>query len=319
MERSLNPMERSLNPNTIIKALEGTGITCRFVFVLESEAHRECRQVPRFSVGGPQAQLNPCVLPLDQLHEISRNDHSAINHPLGWSKLHHFIYVLEEDRDETGWEYRSDWSDGTPGEDDEQWSRVRKQGSANVRRRVWMTSVVKDEELAQAKEKVSEFLTTDTTEKSSRRIIKGELKRLESGMLGIGKKWQNRLIVLWDDKLEIFTAADADASKDARKKVDKVGEIAMKDVNCCRLYGHQLKSNNSDCVFSLRNSQNDDVVCLLDATDARAWKRWTTAISYQAATNCPKLNFPPFEYGPPSDDLSPSRVLVFGYVNMGYV
>ena len=133
--------ERNLNPTTIITALDGTGISCRFIFVLESEAHRECVQVPRFSVGGHLARLNPCVLPLADLHEISRNDHNAIIHPIGWNKLHHFIYVLGEDRDENGWEYRSDWSDGTPGEDDEQWCRVRKQGNANVRRRVWMASV----------------------------------------------------------------------------------------------------------------------------------------------------------------------------------
>ena len=55
-----------------------------------------------------------------------------------------------------------------------------------------MLYVVRDEEVVQAKDLVSSYLTTFTSESPTRRIIKGDLKRMESGMLGMGKKWQNR-------------------------------------------------------------------------------------------------------------------------------
>ena len=128
---------------TILNALEPHGIATRFIFVLECESHGSARKLGRFNVGGTHARKDPTKVPLSELHEITRADHDSIDLRAGWGKVHHFVYVIGQNTDENGWEYRSDWSDGVPGEDEEQWNKTRPT-KANVRRRLWMSSCVPD-------------------------------------------------------------------------------------------------------------------------------------------------------------------------------
>jgi len=139
-EESGEEERRFLTAEFVAKILKARNIICRFVFVLESEAKPEIRQIPRFTVGGPRANKNPLDTPLDDLYEVSRLDYSRIEIPPGWSKVHHFIYLLGDDRDDHGWEYRRDWSDGSVPEGQELWTNDAT--DRHVRRRMWMTSVV---------------------------------------------------------------------------------------------------------------------------------------------------------------------------------
>jgi hypothetical protein len=67
--------------------------------------------------------------------------------PNGWERIHQYIYVLQPNTDEHGWQYRSEWCEaGIITENDEQWVRTNAPG-LDVRRRLWMITVVKRDDV----------------------------------------------------------------------------------------------------------------------------------------------------------------------------
>ena len=102
-------MELASTPSVVfdtdtIHAALGSEILVRFIFVLEcDQLEKKSINLARFNIGGTRANRDPTKVPLNQLFEVSRNNHGAIDLRKGWSKLHHFIYVLGHHTDEHGW------------------------------------------------------------------------------------------------------------------------------------------------------------------------------------------------------------------------
>jgi len=71
-------------------------------------------------LAGPKACKDPRITPLTQLLGIS-NRNPEIQLPAGWLMLHQYIYIIQPNTDEAGWQYRSNWSDGIVTSRDEQW------------------------------------------------------------------------------------------------------------------------------------------------------------------------------------------------------
>mmetsp|Transcript_23543 Transcript_23543/g.21418 ORF Transcript_23543/g.21418 Transcript_23543/m.21418 type:complete len:1061 (-) Transcript_23543:928-4110(-) len=283
-----------INPQFVSAAL--TGITHRFVLVLECETrhygdpNKQTKFTPpRFSVGGPRANQDPRVVAVQQLLCITTNT-NEIQIPSGWEKVHQYIYVKHTNTDDHGWQYRSDWSVGVLSPQDEQWVGVNADGR-DVRRRLWMTTVVRRDDVIRAKRILSESLQKARTGV----ILQGELYKLEQGALS--KSWQRRLVRLFHDSLEFYSGNE------------KKGDLAFQGCDVKMLFGSQCPGR--DYAFSIRHP-NGTVGVLLDADSKEIRRRWVVAIGYQIALNWPDVNFPPFDYGPPVGDEGNGRVLICG-------
>jgi hypothetical protein len=67
------------------------------------------------------------------------------------------LLVFQQSTDERGWQYRSQWPQQALEPTDEQWSN-NNATNADVRRRLWMTTVVKRDDVLSAKRKISELI-----------------------------------------------------------------------------------------------------------------------------------------------------------------
>lgn len=103
--------------------------------------------------------------------------------------------------DDHGWQYRSDWSVGVLNPQDEQWVGVNADGR-DVRRRLWMTTVVRKDDMIRAKRILSETLQKSR----SGTILQGDLFKLEQGT--ISKSWVRRTVRLQHDALEFYSGND---------------------------------------------------------------------------------------------------------------
>lgn len=321
MSASLIP-KALLTHQTVIAALKPHNIKARFLFILEMKGDEG---VPRWAVGGSKSKVFPTYMPVAELKEINSFDHADVDIPPGWSKLHHFIYILGAGRDEHGWEYRSTWSNGKPADDEEQWKDYYQIN--DVQRRVWMTVAVKSEDLSNAKVIVSAYLTSQVV--VNRRLLKGDNRRKEPGFI-LGTAWNTRELVLSEDKIQVFPTpkvaqeeaeriAAADALPGPKAPIEdkpfdiNANEIPLRFVSFTRMYGAQVGAK-SDYVCSLKDKRSDNIACILDFADVGKWKKWIIPLHYCIAVNSPELEFTPFDYGPPCDDLAPHRVLVFGHL-----
>jgi hypothetical protein len=214
----------------------------------------------------------------------------------GWIKVHQYIYVLQHNTDDHGWQYRTEWSNGPLAQGDEPWVPVNQDGR-NVRRRLWMTTVVRQDDIVNAKRVLSEALQAHRQGS----IIQKELWRNEPNVLGMGATWQKRLAVLMDDKLDFFAT-------NASGALEKKGEVPLKDCVVKMLFG--LQCPGRDFAFSLRRPDGSGVI--LDAESREGRRRWVVHISYQLAIISPDVNFPPFDYGPPTGDEAATRILMCG-------
>jgi len=311
-----------LSYQSVSKALKPHEIKARFLFILEMKGGEN---TPRWTVGGHKSKVYPTHLPIAELKEINSFEHADVDVPPGWSKLHHFIYLLGTGRDEHGWEYRSKWSDGKPAETEEQWRGYYQVN--DVQRRVWMSVAVSSADLARAKEVVAAYLTSQLVE--NRRLLREDIRRKEPGFL-VGTAWKSRYLVLSEDKIQVFPharAAQDEATRIATTRaspatnvpqVEKpfdmnANEIPLRFVSFQRMYGPQ-GGTKSDYMCSLQDRRSDNIACILDFENEDKWKKWMIALRYAIAVNSPNLDFSPFDYGPPCDDLAPSRVLVFGHL-----
>jgi hypothetical protein len=202
MIRFSSENKNALTPGFVSTALEG--ITHRFLLVLECETrmYSEGQQPskhaivpPRFAIGGPRATIDPRVAKVEELMPLAKY---KLQLPDGWEKVHQYIYVLQPSTDEHGWQYRSEWSNGPLTDKDEQWVRSNAPG-LDVRRRLWMATVVSRDLVVAAKRRLAEAISSRVRGV----IMEGTLFRQEQGALM--KTWQKRHVVLTDDTIEIYT------------------------------------------------------------------------------------------------------------------
>jgi hypothetical protein len=247
---------------------------------------------PRFAIGGARATLDPRNAKVEDLLPLAKH---KLELPTGWEKVHQYIYVLQPTTDEHGWQYRSVWSDGPLKDGDELWTRTNAP-NLDVRRRLWMTTVVKRNELSTGKSKLSVALST----KKRGDIMEGELYRQESGALM--KSWTKRYVVLTDTALTVYTDAKEKGGK-------KLSELPLTGCEAKMLFGVQCPGR--EFAFSIRHT-NGNLLGLFDADNREVRRRWVVAIRYQLALLSPDVNFPPFDYGPPTGEEATTRVLMCG-------
>ena len=184
-----------------------------------------------------------------------------------------FSAVVQQNTDEHGWQYRSSWPRFALEPSDEQWSS-RNGPRADVRRRLWMTTVVKRDEVIAAKWKIAELIHS----RQRGVILSGPLLRLEDDPYH-GKAWVVRRAALYDERIELY---DEQTS-------EKVAELPI--------VGYQVKMLDG-YAFSLRTL--DGKQCTIFDTDSRETRRrWLVAITYQIAVRGPLMDFAPFPYAPP--------------------
>jgi hypothetical protein len=293
--------KNALTPGFVSQALEG--ITHRFLLVLECETrmYSEGQQPntkhpivpPRFAIGGPRATIDPRVAKVEELMPLAKY---KLQLPDGWEKVHQYIYVLQPSTDEHGWQYRSEWSNGPLTEKDEQWVRNNAPG-LDVRRRLWMATVVSRDLVVQAKRRLAEAISSRVRGV----IMEGPLFRQEQGALM--KSWQRRHVVLTDDTIEIYTSPKDEGGR-------RIAELSVVDCEAKMLFGVQCPGR--DFAFSIRKSPKNTLVALFDSETREVRRRWVVAIRYQLALLSPEVNFPPFDYGPPTGDEAATRVLMCG-------
>eukprot|EP01031_Cornospumella_fuschlensis_P039494 gene39494-48084_t len=210
-----------VNPHYFAAILDG--VAHRFVLVIESEAVVEADgdfAPPRFAVGAINAMRDPRFSSVKQLLEVGVTE-SPLKIPKNWLMAHQYIYLIHDNTDSYGWQYRSQWPPfGPPGPKDEQWSKVMKPTS-RVRRRIWMTTIVPRLDLVRVKRLLSENLRIDR----GKIKLEGELMRYEKGTLA--KTWQKRKVVLLHDRIEFYSAGV------------KKGEVSLDDCEVRMLFENQ--------------------------------------------------------------------------------
>jgi hypothetical protein len=295
----LDPKRNLINPRFMLASLKG--VTHRFVLVLESEmretAKREIKVLapPRFTVGGPRASKDPRTVYLNQLIGVS-NTLPEIQLPAGWFMLHQYIYIVQQNTDDFGWQYRTAWSDGPLKSSDEQWIDTH-DDAKYVRRRLWMTTVVKRDDMIQGKKMVYEELNKSKGEA----IYQEFLFFYHPGQTESDPDWHRRKVILYHDKMEFFA------------ENNKIGEASLLDCEVCLLVGEDNMGKEN--AFRIRHP-NGSVDVILAADSRAVMLRWVKALKYQFAIITPDVNFEPFFYGPPTGELPESRVILCGEVEV---
>eukprot|EP00596_Hydrurales_sp_CCMP1899_P005218 CAMPEP_0119052392 /NCGR_PEP_ID=MMETSP1177-20130426/73707_1 /TAXON_ID=2985 /ORGANISM="Ochromonas sp, Strain CCMP1899" /LENGTH=720 /DNA_ID=CAMNT_0007031945 /DNA_START=118 /DNA_END=2280 /DNA_ORIENTATION=+ len=264
-----------------------SGLTHRFILVLECESRQYEGEAaishPRFCVGGPRATLDPRNVAITDLLPLGG---CRIDLPPGWEKVHQLLYVVQQSTDEHGWQYRSHWPKVASETADEPWCNNHAT-NADVRRRLWMTTVVRRDDILSAKRKISDLILS----RQRGVILNGPLMRLETDAAG-NKKWMSRKCSLLDEKIEMV-------DEETGEKVDEL-----------RVLGNQIKMLDG-YAFSVRKL--DGSYCTLFDTDSKETRRrWLIAISYQIAVRGPLIDFAPFPYAPPLGEDIGNRIILCG-------
>lgn len=196
---------------------------------------------------------------------------------IGWEKVHQYVYIMQSNTDDHGWQYRSKYSEGQLGPNDEPWVADNTENK-HVRRRLWMTTVVKRSTLMQAKALLAKALQTS----NGNHVLEGRLEVFSSSL----RSWQPRYVKLFHNHIEIWT----------EDKSSRISSALLTTYNI-RMALH----NNIDgkpYMFFYRDMVNaSSIIMHADSRELR--RRWVVAVSYQIALNSPDVNFPPFDYGPP--------------------
>lgn len=209
--------------------------------------------------------------------------------------MHQYINIVQQNTDENGWQYRSDWAEGgTLSSKDEQWVDRYKQGVHFVRRRLWMTTVVKKNDVMSAKK-----LVYDSLNASSKKdvIMQGNLYRYNQELGQSSTSWQRRKVLLYHNKLEFFIGNE------------RKGEAELDGCVVKMLFGPQCPGRNY--AFSLRNASGA-VNVLLEAENEETRLVWVKALFYQISILAQDVNFPPLPYSPPTGELPANRILFCG-------
>ena len=194
--------------------------------------------------------------------------------------------VVQQSTDEHGWQYRSHWPKFVLESEDEPWSN-HNSPTADVRRRLWMTTVVKKDDNLAAKKKISELVAS----RDRGVILSGPLLRLEENKDGT-KSWVVRKATLVDDKILLY---DDETNQ-------KLTDLPI--------LGRQIKMLEG-FAFSIR--RHDGASCEIFDTDSKETRRrWLVGISYQIAICSPLVDFSPFPYAPPIGEDNLTRTVICG-------
>ena len=208
--------------------------------------------------------------------------------------MHQYINIVQANTDENGWQYRSDWSDGALSSRDEQWTDRYRAGYHFVRRRLWMTTVVKKNEIMNSKRVVYDSLTAAAKKEV---IMQGHLYKYNTELGQSSTSWQRRKVLLYHNKLEFFIGNE------------RKGEVELEGCVVKMLFNSQCPGRNF--VFSIRNL-NGTVYMLLEAESEEGRLHWVRALQYQIAILTPDVNFAPLVYSPPTGEHPSNRILLCG-------
>eukprot|EP01033_Poteriospumella_lacustris_P007177 gene7177-5168_t len=293
--KHLNVKRILINPRFMLAALKG--ITHRFVLVLESEnrinAPRDIQDAAplRFTVGGSRASKDPRMVRFDQLIGIS-NKNPEVQLPAGWFMLHQYVNIIQSNTDDYGWQYRSTWSEGTLNATDEQWVDMVDE-QKQVRRRLWMTTVVKRDDFIKAKKMIAEELMKAPDDY----ILKEDLYLHDPEKGSSATSWQRRNVILYHNKVEFYSGNE------------KVNDVSLIDCEVKVLSGPEAGGRSFPfCIYH----PNGSITVKLDATDKDMRLRWMRALLYQLAIITPEANFAPFVFGPPTGELPEARIILCG-------
>ncbi|RYG67023.1 hypothetical protein EON64_08385, partial [archaeon] len=220
----------------------------------------------------------------------SLSAHLKIHHfptLLGWFTLHPYVYIAQQNTDDDGWQYRSTWSNGSLTPEEEQWGDLCEENKL-VRRRLWMVTVVKRDDLIRSKGMACEELAKAQLNEP----ILQETMLMYQPSDGI---WQRRKLVLHHTKIELF------------HNNEKQGEVILAECDVDMLLGKE--NMGKEHAFALAHPDGS-VKVIFDAESREMRLRWVKAITYQLAIISPYLNFQPFLFGPPTGELPEQRVLL---------
>ena len=196
--------------------------------------------------------------------------------------MHQYVYIVQQNTDENGWQYRSDWSEGALSSKDEQWAEKYVPAVHNVRRRLWMTTVVKKADVIGAKKLVYDSLNGPSKKDV---IMQGNLYRYNQDMGQSSTSWQRRKVLLYHNKLEFFIGNE------------RKGEAELDGCAVKMLFGPQCPNRNY--AFSVR-SPSGSVNVLLEAENDEARLMWVRAINYQISLLTTEENLQPITYRHPN-------------------
>ena len=155
---------------------------------------------PKFSVVKDLLTKDPTtILPIN-LAPYRRSMINGKGTKSGCSNLHDFMFVKKKDTDELGWQYRSAWPTSLDELGiDEPWASSFTAGRHFVRRRLWITCNVDENDLIRAKKLLSSTLRSLD---DGVVLSVGKLPRQEKGLLGTA--WKERIVVLKHRELEFL-------------------------------------------------------------------------------------------------------------------
>jgi hypothetical protein len=274
---------RCFNPNMIELALNTHDFQMQKVMECQrsdgsSFSHRNLRagDPASWSTGYVHnLTADPRHFATSQLHRIRYN--TATSPISGWCSIHEFIFVIDTHSDDAGWTYNTsfDSADG--------WSR-RSLGfeRARVRRRVWMTTCVRERDFVNCSRTLRSYIHNHP---------RGECK---TGAL-----------MVCDDSAQRVWKSGTGVLSDYWLKVVTPDGPSIHSLKGCRV--EWLPDNSSDSGhdgvhgFMLREVQargkGKRVVCVLGCTHLDQAESWVAALAHQLALN--DLSFWPLAIGPP--------------------
>jgi len=247
---------------------------------------------PKFSVVKDLLTKDPTtVLPIN-LAPYRRSMINGKGTKSGWSNLHDFMFVKKKDTDELGWQYRSAWPTSLDELGiDEPWASSFTAGKHFVRRRLWITCNVDENDLIRAKKLLSSTLRSLD---DGVVLSVGKLPRQEKGLLGTA--WKERIVVLKHRELEFLDVK-------SNKKVGSISLIGCEPVIC----GIPSK----DVQYGLIIKQSDGTTAFINTLDAEKRNMWEYLINYQISLLSDNLNFGCFDFGGPEVNINFAKKIVY--------
>jgi hypothetical protein len=233
------------------------------------------------------------------------------------------MYIVQQNTDDQGWQYRSTWSDGTVGANEEPWTD-NYDLTKYVRRRMWMTTVVRKDDMMKAKALVAESIhkprddviyqeylyvchaTAAGNNNKSDSLISSAVSIMNStSKIALPRgSWGRCKVILYHKKLEFYNG------------FDKVGDVNLVDCEVRPLPNHSMQTmqdvtNNREHIFSMQHPLTS-LHILFQCDNHESRLRWLKALSYQLLVIIPDLNFETLSYSPPTGLLPEQRVLYCG-------
>jgi hypothetical protein len=265
---------RSVNPWLIERALRRYDrkiqvvLQCQRLFRDSYNGHHLTPADPmEWSQCGDSSCADICMSRLSRLEAISRSQYAI---PEMWQPLHDFMFVIYPSKDETGWQYGSSF-------DSFDWSPVPNEESS-VRRRVWMRTLVKENELEACRNAFYAYIQSHP-----RGVIMSTPLQRQSHFR---KRWCNGVATLSDSKIDLILE-------------NNYKQNVAYDIKGCEVKplngttGHYTSDADKYFLFGLRriggavilgkieNPTAEGIVCVLNALSAQDRDKWIDALNHQ--------------------------------------